>query len=195
VAGTKLFIPFGSYDEAERLTATHVPEGDYLVRIKKVEDTKVKNGPNAGTPGFILWYEVQGGEFAGALLSDRQYVMDSTLWKLSWFLRTVGIKVTKKDMTLPIDQLVGRQLKITVKEGEPYKGNPRNEISAYNPAPRSNQAEVETETFAADELPNPWDETEVKAADLPADKADEILGGAVRSDYADDWALDNSVTI
>lgn len=200
-----LFIPFGSYDEADRLTASFLPEGEYTVKIKQVETTKIKNGPNAGTPGVVVWFEVVEGDFAGHFQNDRFYVMDSTLWRLAWFLRTVGIKVTKRDMSLPTKQLVGRTLKITTKEGDPYKGNPKSEVSAYNPAAKT--ATVETETFAADELVDPWESTgfqdklsnkaveEVKAADLPADRADEILGNQVRNDYADDWALDSSVTI
>jgi hypothetical protein len=191
MAQDSLFIPFGNYDEADRLTVSYVPADEYLVRIKSVDPITVKQGANEGKPGIRVWMEIIEGKYAGSLLVDRFYVIDTALWRFSWFLRTVGIKVTKRDMTLPYKQLAGRTLRVKVVEGEPYEGSPRNEIKAFNPAPKTESAPAEE--FAAADVADSWNESP-KTEPIDPARADTLLSGPAY-DAEDPWTTSSPVTL
>jgi hypothetical protein len=186
MAQDSLYIPFGSYDEADRPTLTYVPPDEYLVRIKSAEPVTVKQGANAGKPGIKVWFEILEGQYAGGHLVDRFYVIDTALWRFAWFLKTVGIKVTKKDMTLPYKQLAGRRLMLKVVDGEPYEGSPRNEIKAFNPAPKGEESAPES--FNTEDLDAP------KTEPISAERADTLLSGPAY-DAEDPWSTTESVSL
>lgn len=125
-------------DFEENYVSAHVPEGDYRVKIIQVSPTKVKSGPNEGVPGLILAMEIVDGDFAGQHLVERLYNLSQTAWRHAAFNKAIGLKVAKgQKLQVSNDFYVGKTLVVTAKDGEPYKGNVKSEISAFKPAPKA----------------------------------------------------------
>lgn len=193
MASDNLFIPFGDWDEADKKEAGRLPEGEYTLKVVDVEVTKIKAGPNEGTPGLVVWFKAINAPegLEDTYIVDRFYTMKSTLWRFSGFLRAVGIKVTQNDMSLPYKQLIGRRVTATLKDGEPFKDKIKSEVAQYAPVPKTAPMQGSGLT----------EETELVGTPLSPERADAILGdvkdGEMVSGYTaeDPWALDNEISL
>lgn len=131
---------YENYDE--NYVSAHLPEGDYTVKIIQVTPTAVKSGPNEGVPGLILAMEVIEGQYAGQHVVERLYNLSQTAWRHAAFNKAIGLKVAKGQKLNVSNQFyVGKTLSVTLKDGEPYKGNIKSEISAFKPAAKKESAE------------------------------------------------------
>ena len=71
---------------ADRCAADQIPEGVFLVRVKRVNFRR-----QAQKPYYTLTLAVLEPErFSGHILSGRVYCNPKALWKLNWFLRDFG---------------------------------------------------------------------------------------------------------
>lgn len=121
-------VDFTGYKDRQ---SARVPEGDYLVRISDAEVTEIKSGDNAGKPMVNLYYEIAQGSSTGQMLVDRLPITEKALWRVAAFLRAIGLKVEKKQLQIPFKLIMGRTFVVTVKDGEPYNGNVKSEVTSY----------------------------------------------------------------
>lgn len=105
-----------------------VPEGDYRVRIKEVSQGRSKSSDN---PMLTWHFEFMEGKAKGRTIIDRTVLIPNSLWKLRDLLEAVGIDVPKRTVNLPLKKLVGKELGITVTDGEPYEGRTKSEVQDY----------------------------------------------------------------
>lgn len=186
-----LHVPFGEWEEADNKTPALLPEGEHVLRIVSVEETKIKQGPNEGTPGLVVWFQPVSGPYSELFVVDRFYTMKSTLWRFAGFLRAAGLKVTQNDMTLPYNKLVGKVVTATLVDGDEFKGARKSEVSGYAPA-------IKTDPMQGSGL---TEETELVGTPVAPERADAILGGIKDGnpssgfDVEDPWALDNEISL
>ena len=115
----------------EARASVHVPEGDYLAKIVKLEQ---KPSSQKKTPGLYVTFEGQSGLLKGKRLQDRHWLTKDSLWTLRNMLEAIGYKVPAGQMNLKESMLKGKVVGVTIIDGEEYKGRVRSEIADYLPA-------------------------------------------------------------
>jgi len=133
---------------------TRVPPGDYTV---VVEDAQHGKSARKGTPQITLWFRVNGGEEDGSTILDNLYLTENSLFRVVAFMQALGIKTPRKKLAVDISKFIGRQLVITVDDGEPYNGRTKSEVRGYMKA-----------TGSADEV------TDLEVPDDDEDDVEEI---------------------
>ncbi len=121
------YVDFSNYKDR---SSAHLPEGEYLVRVADAEVTETKKGD----PMVNVFLTVVGGPYADSPIIDRLTITEKALWRVANALRALGFKVEKRNMNIPIKQMLGRTMVIKVSDGEPYNGEVRSEIRSYSPA-------------------------------------------------------------
>jgi hypothetical protein len=71
---------------ADRCAADHIPDGLFLVRIRRVQFRRYAQKPYYTVALSIL----EPRRFADHVISSRLYCNTKALWKLNWFLRDFG---------------------------------------------------------------------------------------------------------
>ena len=83
------------------------------------------------------------------------------MFRVVGFLQALGIKTPKKRLSLDISKFVGRSLEITVRDGDPYNGRVKSEVSGYaritEKAAKASEADI--------------DDVEEPEAEAPAEEA------------------------
>jgi len=71
---------------ADRCPADQIPDGVFLVRVRRAKFQR-----QAQKPYYTLALDIlEPSRFAGHALSSRLYCSPKALWKLNWFLRDFG---------------------------------------------------------------------------------------------------------
>jgi hypothetical protein len=71
---------------ADRCAADQIPDGVFLVRVRRAKFQR-----QAQKPYYTLALDIlEPSRFAGHTLSSRLYCSPKALWKLTWFLRDFG---------------------------------------------------------------------------------------------------------
>jgi len=71
---------------ADRCAADQIPDGVFLVRVRRAKFQR-----QAQKPYYTLALDIlEPSRFAGHALSSRLYCSPKALWKLTWFLRDFG---------------------------------------------------------------------------------------------------------
>lgn len=102
------------------------PEGEWLARLKKIEETRIQG---SGDDGLKAQFEVIKGEAKGCSVFETFSLGEKALWKLKSFLDAAGMKSDGK-LSLDLDKLEGKTCVIDVVHTE-YNGQKRANISAY----------------------------------------------------------------
>jgi hypothetical protein len=71
---------------ADRCAANEIPDGVFLVRVKRAKFMRQSQKPYYTLTLVIL----EPGRFAEQVISSRLYCSPKALWKLNWFLRDFG---------------------------------------------------------------------------------------------------------
>lgn len=151
---------------------TRCPEGEQVVRVKKMEMGTVQG---SGDDALKAVFEVIKGEGKGCQVFETFSLSEKALWKLKQFLTAIGVKADGK-LSLDLDKLEGKSCIIDVIHEE-YNGSKRAKISAYiKPSNDSDEDEDADEEDEDDEYEE--DEEEVKPSKAkkskkPADDEDE----------------------
>lgn len=111
-----------------------VPEGDYRMKIVKIEQTETKDD---GRSMLVLHYKFVEGKHKGKLIKDRIVLVGNedkkdTLWKLTQVLEALGKKIPDSAFKLNIDNLIGGEVAVTVIDGNEYKGHIKSEVGDVN---------------------------------------------------------------
>lgn len=111
-----------------------VPEGDYRMKIVKVEQTETKDD---GRSMLVIHYKFVEGKHKGKLIKDRIVLVGNdekkdTLWKLTQVLEALGKKIPDSAFRLNIDNLIGGEVAATIIDGNEYKGRIKSEVGDIN---------------------------------------------------------------
>jgi hypothetical protein len=114
--------------------SVRVPEGDYKVKIAKIEQTETKDDQRSM---LVLHYKIVEGKHKGKVIKDRIVLVGNdekkdTLWKLSQVLEALEKKVPDKAFRLNIDGLIDGVVAATISDGDPYKNRIKSEIGDIN---------------------------------------------------------------
>lgn len=144
------------------------PEGDYVVEITKVE----KGTSQYGNSQLIVTYTITEGKFEGKTIKDYMQLTEKSLWRVGNLLDAVGIKWSKKKFKLPSDDLLGKELGVTLTDDE-YNGKIKSKISDFLDEETARSAadmedEPDYEDMSLEEL--------IEAAEEEDLDLDEILG-------------------
>lgn len=105
---------------------TRCPEGEHLVRVKKLEMGTVQG---SGDDALKAVFEVLEGDGKGCSVFETFSLGEKALWKLKQFLVAIGVKADGK-LSLDLDKLEGKKCLIDVIHEE-YNGQKRAKISNY----------------------------------------------------------------
>lgn len=105
---------------------TRCPEGEHLVRVKKLEMGTVQG---SGDDALKAVFEVLEGDGKGCSVFETFSLSEKALWKLKQFLVAIGVKADGK-LSLDLDKLEGKKCLIDVIHEE-YNGQKRAKISNY----------------------------------------------------------------
>lgn len=130
-------------------TGGRVPEGDYLVQIEELEQGQSK----AGADMWTLYLRVVGGEFDGVTLLDRLTMSEKALFRVVGFLTAMGKKIERKRISLDPQSFVGRKVRVTVADGEPYNGTIRSDVRSYTRYLAQEKTVDELSALDADDAP------------------------------------------
>lgn len=111
-----------------------VPEGDYLARVTKVEDTEVKSGDNKGD---FQWLFSISLEKSTGIYPYYCKLQENQLWKVRNLLIAAGINVPKKKLKLDPERLVGKLIAVSMEDDE-YDGKLQSTIAAIFPVAEMN---------------------------------------------------------
>lgn len=148
---------------------TRCPEGEHLVRVKKMEMGTVQGSGDDALKGV---FEVIEGEGKGCQVFETFSLGEKALWKLKQFLTAIGVKADGK-LSLDLDKLEGKICVIDVIHEE-YNGQKRAKISNYSkPSEESDEDEddedEDEEEDEEEEAPKPKKSSSKKSA--PAKKS------------------------
>lgn len=105
---------------------TRCPEGEHLVRVKKMDMGTVQG---SGDDCLKAVFEVLEGDGKGCQVFETFSLGEKALWKLKQFLVAIGMKADGK-LNLDLDKLEGKICVIDVIHDE-YNGTKRAKISSY----------------------------------------------------------------
>lgn len=106
-----------------------VPEDDYHMKIASVKQDISEKSGNAM---LVFQFAFVDKKFAKkGTVRDNIVLGEKSLWRLRDLLEAVGVSVPKKTVQLPIKKLVGKELGITLVDGEPYRGRIKSEVGDY----------------------------------------------------------------
>lgn len=140
---------------------TRCPEGEQVVRVKKMEMGTVQG---SGDDALKAVFEVIKGEGKGCQVFETFSLSEKALWKLKQFLTAIGVKADGK-LSLDLDKLEGKSCIIDVIHDE-YNGSKRAKISEYIKLSNDSDEDEDGDGDEDDEDEDE-DEEEVKPSKTP----------------------------
>lgn len=129
----KVNLDFSQVKERGAFNPKQVEEGDYAARIVKVEDATVKEGgTHAGAHQYVFTIKLQKYSQYSYPYRTLTTVQDQ-LWKLRNIAVAAGLNVPKKRMAFDPNKLVGKEVGVTMEDGDVFNGRTKSEISAIFP--------------------------------------------------------------
>lgn len=150
-----LTFDFTNYKDT---STAHVPAGTYHAEVADFEETLSK----ADNVMFVVYLRITEGPYAGQQIIDRLPQTEKAMFRSAAFLQALGVKISKKKISLNPKSLIDRPVDILVEDGEPYNGKVKSEVREYLRATKP----AESKPAAADPMA---DEAEEVAA--PAEPA------------------------
>ena len=127
-----IFIPDLSKVEG-RVT---VPEGDYRVKVDEITEEQ--------WAALDASDEIIEGDYKGKKLFYNTSLAEQSLWNLRSLLESLGIDDFDGDMELDLDDLVGRELMVTV-EHDSYEGKKQAKVVDFTAIADDDEEEEEEE--------------------------------------------------
>jgi hypothetical protein len=114
--------------------AAHVPEGDYLLKLKRA--TKAQNN---NKDGYHIRWEfniIKGPGRSRDTVYHRTSLKPDALWNLANLLTALrgGKEVPKQSLSLDLTKFFGKDVGATLIDGEPYNDRIKSEVSDFFPA-------------------------------------------------------------
>ena len=152
MGASKKNLDFTNVKEGGQFSKKHMPEGDYLGVVVKVEDEKVKSGDNQGQDQWL--YTIKLKNTPSATYPYYCQLSDNMLWKVRNLLVAAGLQVPKKRIAVDPNKAVGKMIGVSLQDTE-YNGRAQSEINAVFSASElegvENESDVDIETEDEDE--------------------------------------------
>ena len=161
MANSNITIDLTNYKDR---VGSRVPEGTYKVVVDDVEPDTAKSG----NPMVNVWFRIHGGDYDGQTITDRLVLTEKSMFRVVGFLQALGIKTPKKRLSLDISKFVGRSMEITVRDGDPYNGRVKSEVSGYARLPEKAAKQSEADIDDVEEPAGAPEEFEAEAPEAPA---------------------------
>lgn len=151
-------VDFSDVKESSGINPKQQPEGDYLMRIIKVEmkSTKEKNEPMA----LLLF---QDANMRSAVYPYYCTFTDNMLWKIRNAFIAAGVPVPKSKGKIDLGKLINKEVAVTLEDDE-YDGKMKSVISAVFHKDELEPVDAEEDDFVED------DEEEEEEAPAPVKK-------------------------
>ena len=135
-------------DSGARFNKKRVPEGEYLAKVVKVEDSPTKE-----TKEFQWLFTIQLVDHPTARYPYYCKLVDNQLWKIRNLLVAAGISVPKKRVKLNPSVVVGKTIGVVMEDDE-YDGKMQSVIASTIPTSEvtGSAAEADDEDVADDEV-------------------------------------------
>jgi hypothetical protein len=180
---------FTNVKERSEFNKKRQPEGDYRGRVTKVEDVKAKDE----TPQWLFTIEVGRGVYPYYCKH-----VENQFWKIRNLLIAAGKSVPKKRVKVDPNQVVGREIGVTLEDDE-YEGRAQSNIAGVMPLSELDADSLADEEDDAgdddddDEAPPPKKSTKKAAVDDDDDEDEEEADEAEEEDNGDKFdAMDRS---
>lgn len=161
----KRALDFTNVKEQGEFNPTHVPEGEYLLKITKVEDKTSKQGND-------MW------EFTCVMVDRKTAVYPyrctlnvESLWKVRNLFVACGIQVPKKRLNVDPNKLVGKTFGAVMEDDE-YEGKMKSVIQGVFPA--HDMTEDETPKARKSKKAEPEEPEEEVEEDVEEEIEDEV---------------------
>jgi hypothetical protein len=122
----KTALDFTNVKEGGNFSKKHMPAGDYLAKVTKVEDAKPKD-PSDKTPMWL--FTIQLKNTPSATYPYYCKLQENQLWKVRNMLVAAGINVPKKRVAVDPNKLVGKLIAVSLDDTE-YDGKDQSEIGS-----------------------------------------------------------------
>jgi len=123
-SGTNFVLDLTGYKDR---VGARVEPGRYRVVVDDCEMDKSK----AGNPMVNVWLRIVGGDFNGAVITDRLTITEKALFRIVGFMQAIGLPTPKKRLQVDLRQFMGKTLDVDVEDGDPYNGRIKSEIRGY----------------------------------------------------------------
>lgn len=146
----KRTIDFTDVKDSSGINPKHMPEGDYLLKIIKIDETFKDEVP--------MWnFHMQLEDSRSAVYPYYCKLQENQLWKLRNLLIAAGFPVPKKRMAVDPEKLIGKLIGATLEDDE-YEGKLKSVVAAVFPA--SELTDTDTDDVDDDDEPDTDDEEE-----------------------------------
>lgn len=160
MGASKQAVDFTNVKEGGNFSKKHMPAGDYLAKITKVEDAMPKDKTDK-TPMWL--FTIQLKSTPSATYPYYCKLQENQLWKVRNLLVAAGINVPKKKVAVDPNRLVGKMIAVSLDDTE-YEGKEQSEVNGvFSPA------ELDGDGGGA----SSEDDTEYEDPDVEADEDDE----------------------
>lgn len=174
---TAQILDMSKVKEQGAFNPRHMPEGDYLARVTKIEDAPVKKVENQGAPQWLFTIQLEDRH---ATYPYYCQFAENQLWKIRNLLVAAGINVPKKRLKVDPTKLLNKLIAITLEDDE-YEGKMKSVIAAiFSPTEMqggtSEPADEEEEDDEQDQeeaLPPPKRRRQVEPEPEPEEDEDE----------------------
>jgi len=131
--------------EGGQFNKKRIDSGDYLARVLKVDDAKVKKqgSDNFGADQWV--FTIQIVKVPSAKYPYYTTLVPNQLWKVRNLAVACGMAVPKKRFKVDPNKLVGKLIGVSVEDSE-YEGRDQSEITGVFPA-------IELEDYTAPKVP------------------------------------------
>lgn len=123
---TAQILDMSKVKEQGAFNPRHMPEGDYLARVTKIEDAPVKKVENQGAPQWLFTIQLEDRH---ATYPYYCQFAENQLWKIRNLLVAAGINVPKKRLKVDPTKLLNKLIAITLEDDE-YEGKMKSVIAA-----------------------------------------------------------------
>lgn len=120
-------VDFSNVKEASGFNRSRIKAGDYLAKIKGVEDAKAKDGVHQ------YLFSIQIVDKPGSVFPYYCKLQENQLWKLRNLFIAAGKTVPKKKVKVDPNQIVGKLIGVTIEDLE-YEGKEQSTVEGVFPA-------------------------------------------------------------
>lgn len=120
-------VDFSNVKEASGFNRSRIKAGDYLAKIKGVEDAKAKDGIHQ------YLFSLQIVDKPSSVFPYYCKLQENQLWKLRNLFIAAGKTVPKKKVKVDPNQIVGKLIGVTIEDDE-YEGKEQSGVEGVFPA-------------------------------------------------------------
>jgi hypothetical protein len=105
------------------------PEGDYVAEITAVGKRETAGDNDTPFIPITFTLESENKKVNGKEIKDRFFITPKSLWRLKKLLEAAGLTVPDGAMDIPIKELKGAKVGLTIVDDDPYKGRVSSKIA------------------------------------------------------------------